>query len=115
MDSIGLSGYELDLMRGVFQRHPEIDQAILFGSRAKGTGTYSSDVDLAVTGVDDPLKAESIARELDELPLPYRFDVKALAAIAHVPLREHIKRMGRILYQRSSQPLPWKVAERDTP
>jgi hypothetical protein len=38
--------------------------------------------------------AESIARELDELPMPYLFDVVPLSSVRHRPLREHIARVG---------------------
>lgn len=48
----------------------------------------------AVLGAVEPLEAQAIAAELEELPLPYRFDVKALEAIGHGPLREHIWRVG---------------------
>lgn len=33
-----------------------------------------------------------------ELPLPYRFDVHALAAITHAALLEHIARVGMVIY-----------------
>ena len=89
-----LAPRELDLIRSVLARHPAITGAILFGSRAKGTAHPASDVDLALEGIADPLQAEAIANELDELPLPYRFDVKALAVIRHRPLLEHIERVG---------------------
>ena len=89
-----LAPRELDLIRSVLTRHPAVTGAILFGSRAKGTAQPASDVDLALEGVADPLQAEAIANELEELPLPYRFDVKALAAIRHRPLLEHIERVG---------------------
>lgn len=89
-----LAPRELDLIRSVLARHPAITGAILFGSRAKGTAHPASDIDLALEGIKDPLQAEAIANELDELPLPYQFDVKALAAIQHFPLLEHIKRVG---------------------
>jgi predicted nucleotidyltransferase len=94
----GLTSGELDLIRSVLVRHPTITGAILFGSRAKGTATVASDIDLALEGIDDPLEAEAIASELDELPLPYRFDVQALSAIQHPPLREHIARVGVRIY-----------------
>jgi len=94
-----LTDYELALVRGVFGRHPEVSRAILFGSRAKGTHTPQSDVDLAITGHVSPLTAERIAGELDELPLPYRFEVQPLDRIAHRPLREHIGRVGICIYQ----------------
>jgi predicted nucleotidyltransferase len=89
-----LAPRELDLIRSVLARHPAVTGAILFGSRAKGTAQPASDVDLALEGVADPLQAEAIANELEELPLPYRFDVKAQTAIRHHPLLEHIERVG---------------------
>lgn len=94
MNPIALDEHELDLIRGVLARHKQITRAILFGSRAKGTASPSSDVDLAIEGIDDPLQAEAIAGELEDLPLPYRFDVKARTAIQSRPLRDHIDRVG---------------------
>ncbi len=94
MNRWGLSEHEIGLIRGVLKRFPAITEAILFGSRAKGTARRSSDVDLALRGIDNPLLAEEIASELEELPLPYRFDVLALSTIASDELREHIARIG---------------------
>lgn len=85
---------ELALVRDVFQRHPEVTAAILFGSRAMGTHTVRSDVDLVVSGDVTPLAAEGIAAELDELPLPYRFEVQSLDHIRSPSIREHIRRAG---------------------
>lgn len=88
----------LALIRGVFQRHPEVTAVRLFGSRAQGTHRPESDVDLAVWGEVDALRAQRIAAELDELPLPFRYDVQPFAAIRHAPLREHIERVGVMVY-----------------
>jgi predicted nucleotidyltransferase len=93
-----LNPAEIALLRGVFRRHPEIKVVKLFGSRAKGTHAPNSDVDLAIWGQVDELGAEAIAAELDELPLPYRYDVQAFEAITFPPLREHIERVGIALY-----------------
>lgn len=90
----GLTPREVDLIRGVLARHPVVTGAVLFGSRAKGTAHPASDIDLALEGLEDPLQATAIASELEELPLPYHFDVQALAAIRHRPLLEHIARVG---------------------
>lgn len=89
---------ELEMVRSVFQLHPEVESATLFGSRAKGTHNDRSDVDLVVAGDIEPLRAEAIASELDELPLPYRFEVQPLAHIHYLPLLEHIKRVGIRIY-----------------
>ena len=96
LDSLTTS--ELDLMRTVFRRHSEIVTASLFGSRAKGTHTERSDVDLAVTGHVAPLTTEVIAAELDEFPLPWRFEVRSLEHIRHDLLLEHIRRVGIVIY-----------------
>ena len=93
-----LTLHELALLTGVFRRHPEIATATLFGSRAKGTHSVRSDVDLAISGAVNPLRAEAIAAELDELPLPYRFEVQSLEHITHRALREHIQRVGIVVY-----------------
>lgn len=96
-----LTATELEMVRAVLRRHPEVASATLFGSRAKGTHTERSDIDLAVAGNVAPLRAETIAAELDELPLPYRFEVQSLAHIHHPPLREHIQRVGILVYPES--------------
>jgi predicted nucleotidyltransferase len=88
-----LSEKETALIDSVIVRHPEVTRVKLFGSRAKGCHTPSSDIDLALWGVE-ALQAESIAAELEELPLPYRFDVKAFESIKQNSLREHIQRRG---------------------
>ena len=76
MKTAALTEHELSLMTRVFHGHPELAAVKLFGSRAKGTHTPTSDVDLAIWGEVDEIGAEAIAAELDELPLPYRFDVR---------------------------------------
>jgi predicted nucleotidyltransferase len=90
---ITLTDRETSLIGSVLNQHPEVSQVKLFGSRAKGCHTPASDIDLALWGID-ALQAESIAAELDELPLPYRFDIKAFESIKQDSLREHIQRKG---------------------
>jgi predicted nucleotidyltransferase len=108
-----LTAHELALMHGVFRRHPEISSATLFGSRAKGTHSVRSDVDLVVSGAIEPLRAEAIAAELDELPLPYRFEVQSLTYISHQALRDHIERVGIAVYPNAE--LRWPSAADITP
>lgn len=103
MKTVPLSSRESSLLAGVFRAHPEIAEVRLFGSRAKGTHSPRSDVDLALWGNIDRLQAEAIAAELDELPLPYRFDVLVFDLISLQPLREHIERVGIRLYPEMEQ------------
>jgi predicted nucleotidyltransferase len=94
MSEFGLDDRTLRLMRDVFEKHPGIREVRVFGSRAKGNYRRESDVDLAIFGDVDSVLASLVASELDDLPLPYRFDVQAYPCIKHAPLREHIDRVG---------------------
>jgi predicted nucleotidyltransferase len=98
----GLRPEELELLREVFRRHPEVRQVKVFGSRATGHFEDSSDVDLALWGDLDPALLGRILRELDELPLPYTFDVEAYATIRHPLLKRHIDEAGKTLYEHES-------------
>ncbi len=93
---------------GVLAAHPEVEQAVLFGSRAKGTHRVGSDVDLALVGPVDLTNECRIAGELDELPTPYTFDVVALASLRHAGLRAHNERVGVVVWDRAAAcaPLP---------
>ena len=93
-----LSAREAGLLATIFRAHPEISEVRLFGSRAKGCHSPHSDVDLALWGNLGDLQAGAIAAELDELPLPYHFDVMVFDSIKLQALREHIERVGIRLY-----------------
>jgi len=88
------------LVRKVLARHSEVSAARLFGSRALKRHRPESDVDLALYGDVDEVLASRIAGELDELPLPYTFDVCAYSHVRSQPLRAHIDRAGLRLFQR---------------
>ena len=98
MNAPALTERELGLINQVFRRHPEIQAVRLFGSRAKGSHTPRSDVDLAIWGDVDAIRAEAISAELDELPLPYHFGVKPFGLIKLESLRDHIQRVGLAVY-----------------
>jgi uncharacterized protein len=102
VNNVALSERELELIHRVLIRHPEVAAAILFGSRAKMSSQPESDIDLALQGDLDSLAAESIAADLDELPLPYRFDVKAYSDIRSKQLLDHIQRVGVVIFKRKA-------------
>jgi predicted nucleotidyltransferase len=100
MNSFGLKDSEQEMIRAVLRRHAEITEAKIFGSRAKGNFQPNSDIDLALWGNISISTIAMIAGELEELPLPYTFDMQAYDAIRHQPLREHIDRVGKSFYIR---------------
>ncbi|OHB76523.1 MAG: hypothetical protein A2Z25_03040 [Planctomycetes bacterium RBG_16_55_9] len=98
IEPFGLKPEALELIRQVFRRHPEVREVKVFGSRAMGRFENQSDVDLALWGDLNQGLIARIFGELDELPLPYTFDVQAYESIKHEPLKRHIDEFGKILY-----------------
>ncbi len=101
--TFGLSESAVADIRRVLARHPAVEEAIVFGSRALGRETPQSDVDIALRGELSPLETEGIALELEELAVPVRFDVQHLDAIQHRGVRDHIARVGQLLYSRGDK------------
>jgi predicted nucleotidyltransferase len=93
-----LAPAEIVMLRSVLRRPQKVTEARLFGSRAKGTHTGRSDVDLALFGDLNHLEGQAVAAKLDDLPLPYKFDVQVFDLIHDKQLREHIQRVGVLLY-----------------
>ena len=69
----------------------------LFGSRAKGTETEVSDIDLAVSGVED---MDGLRERLADLPTLYTIDVVDLDTCRNQELLEDIRAYGREIYQK---------------
>jgi predicted nucleotidyltransferase len=88
----GLKKKELIELKQILARH-HIEKAILFGSRAKGDYTAGSDVDLAVIG-DEKQLSDALN---EESHLGYYFDVVNLEKIQNQKLKEHIRRVGKVL------------------
>jgi uncharacterized protein len=98
--NFGLTDTALDSIRKVIAGCSGVREAIVFGSRAMGREHRWSDIDIALEGDLQPLDAEGIALELDELPLPFHFDIHIVRDLRHRALREHIGRVGKSLYRR---------------
>ena len=105
IEHFGLSSKALKLIREVFGRHPEVRTVKIFGSRAMGRFEDCSDVDLALWGDVDMRLMGRIVGELDELPVPYVFEVKVYKMIEQLALRQSIDRFGETLYRTDSDTL----------
>lgn len=69
----GLSEIELEKLRGLFARNEDIEQVILYGSRAKGNYKSFSDVDITLVGETlTRSRLNQIALAIDDLLLPYQ-------------------------------------------
>ncbi len=108
--SFGLSAKILVEICNVLARHPQVDRAVIYGSRAKGNDKRGSDIDMTLFGealiFNDLLK---IMTELDDLLLPCTIDLSIFRMIDHERLREHIDRVGWELYRRQASAAPMKA------
>ena len=97
----GLSDSVIEKICGVFACYPQVEKAVLYGSRAKGTYKTGSDIDLTLCGADLTLSVRHrIANELDDLLLPYTIDLSILRDIGDPDVIEHIQRVGMPMYER---------------
>ena len=99
----GLTETALTAIQEVLAAYPEVEEAILYGSRALGRHRPASDIDLTLIGSD--LNNATLARidaDLDDLLLPWVIDLSAFSSLRHPALLDHIQRVGVVLYQR-----PW--------
>lgn len=101
--TFGLKSSAIASMNAVFATHPEVAQAILYGSRAQGGYRPGSDIDLTLVGaaLTMPLLL-AIENELDDLLLPYKIDLSIRAHIDNPELLSHIARHGAVFYQRTA-------------
>jgi type I restriction enzyme S subunit len=98
-NNTGLNSSDIATICAVFKVHPEIKKAIIFGSRAKGNFKPYSDIDLALVGDDLNLTLQQkIEGELDNLLMPYKFDLIIFHTIINKDILDHIKRVGKDFY-----------------
>lgn len=101
----GLTEKHVRLIVQAIAKYPDVEEALVFGSRAMGNYKEGSDVDIALKGTLKPSTCSDIFVDLNEyLPLLYKFDVVEYSQIREQPLKEHIDRYGKVLYQRPKSP-----------
>lgn len=99
MPNFGLSEQTLLSIRGILASFPSVEQAILYGSRAKGTYRAGSDIDLTLLGNGlDEHQLAAIAGQLEESDIPYCVDLSLKAQIDNPSLLAHIKQVGVVFY-----------------
>ena len=97
----GLKENTVEQIKIVFSTFPEIEKVVLYGSRAIGNYKAGSDIDLTVLGMDINLSViNRISLKLDDLFLPYTFDLSVYNQINNPALINHIERVGIVFYEK---------------
>ena len=100
-EQFGLSNSVVEQINNVFFHYNKIDKVIVYGSRAKGNYNAGSDIDLTLIGNELSIKELlSILYDLDEILLPYKFDISIFDQIENPELIDHINRAGKVFYQK---------------
>ncbi len=88
-------------VRQILASYPQIEKAVLYGSRAKGNYKAGSDIDLTLFGTAlNHTLLMSISTALEESDIPYTVDLSLFDQIETPTLREHIERVGQVFYER---------------
>jgi predicted nucleotidyltransferase len=102
----GLDIKTIEKINTVFRKFPHIRKVVIYGSRAKGNFQRGSDIDITLKGIDlDSNLLQEIMLQLDDLLLPYTFDVSLFRHIENSELKNHIARVGKVLYAKKNQPV----------
>lgn len=97
----GLSERSYNELLEILASIPEIEEASIYGSRARGDYWRASDIDLS-------LKGEHLSRhtlrvlndKLYESHIPYFFDTHIFSEIKNPQFRANVIRDGKVVYKR---------------
>ncbi len=102
MQMFGLSNEDIERIKEIFTRYEPIEEVLIYGSRAKGNFKPSSDIDLTLLGNIDLDLQQQIEFDLDDLLLPYKFDISNYSKITNPEFLNHIQRVGKTFFKKES-------------
>lgn len=101
---LGISEEYITKLKNLFSNNPKIKEAVVFGSRAKGTNKPGSDIDIALKGenieLDDIL---NLSVAIDKFWIPNKIDLVIYNRINEPELIEHINRVGKTIFGSSNK------------
>ena len=100
----GLLKSDIETILSKIKKISEIEEVVLYGSRAKWNYKKGSDIDLAIKWkrVDFNI-CSSLHFELEEETyLPYFFDITNYETITNENLKDHIDMVGEVIYRKKN-------------
>ncbi len=96
----GLDNETIQDLKIIFSKNPQIKKVIIYGSRAIGNYRNGSDIDITLIGENLTLNNSvyPLMDAIDELYLPYMFDISVFSQIDDENLIEHINTIGKVFY-----------------
>lgn len=103
METFGLSDKSFQILLEIFRNYPAISEVKVYGSRAKGTYTVRSDLDLVILDEIDRKTLGEIWMEVNSSDFPLTVDLQVWKDIKNENIKEHIQRVGKVFYSASRQ------------
>lgn len=102
--SFGLPNILIEKIHKILQNHSEVQEAIIYGSRAMGNYREGSDIDLVLKGrlLTEDIR-DQIYWEIDGLNSPYTIDLSIYHEVTSQELIQHIDKVGKPLYSGKKQ------------
>lgn len=95
----GLSSHTVSSLCGVFSKYPQIEEVVIYGSRARGTYHEGSDIDLTIKGKEMRRNIlYKLEEDIEDLLLPYCFDISIYAELRDPDFINSINREGKTIY-----------------
>jgi len=99
--NFGLTTEQIGRITKTLAQNEWIDKAVIYGSRAKGNFRPGSDIDLCLYTVRGrQTELNKLAADLDDLLLPFEFDLSIHHLIDNPEFLDHIHRVGIVFYQK---------------
>jgi len=102
-NNFGIYEKSYSLFIKAISEYPQIEKAIIFGSRALGNYKKGSDIDLAIIGseVNYEITSQLVNKLNEQLPIPYYTDVVNFNTIDNNELKQHILNEGKQCYEKA--------------
>ena len=93
-------GMVLETTAHIAKSYPSITKVVLFGSRARGTHTETSDYDICTYGANST-DFTNFSFDVDDMDTFYKIDVLCFETITNNLLQQEILRDGVTIYERT--------------
>lgn len=99
----GLNDNDLQYIVEIFKNYPQIEEVLIFGSRALNTHKKGSDIDIVLKGKEIEKIVPTISGILnEESHIPYFCDVLDYNILDNEALKNHIDRVGKQIYKKTN-------------
>ena len=108
MNTFGLDADNREMILSILSAYPEVESAIIYGSRVKGNFKPGSDIDMVLTGknLTDRVILD-VNGEFRDSDVPYFCDVLAEHDVRDENLKREIDATGQVFYRQISTEHHW--------